>query len=65
MTSCLSIIGVTKSTLIGNILMVTHQGAEPGTKSDVYDCLVNRCTLLDAINTGVCVLVTKAILLNY
>jgi len=40
MTSCSPIIGRAKVTLIGRKLKVTHQGAEPGLKSDVYDCLV-------------------------
>jgi len=30
---------------IGCILKVTHQGAEPGAKSGVYDCLVLQCCL--------------------
>jgi len=39
-TSCLLIIGQADATPVGCILKVIHQGAAPGTKSDVYDCHV-------------------------
>jgi len=43
MTSCLLIIGQAKATPVGRIFKVTHQGAAPGAKSDVYDFLVCKC----------------------
>jgi len=39
MTSCLPIIGQEKATPIGCILS-DSPGTEPGSKSDIYDCLV-------------------------
>jgi len=39
MTSRLPVIGAVTAMPIGRILKVTHQGAGPGAKSDVYDCL--------------------------
>ena len=46
MTSGLPIIGQAKATPIGPIFKVTHQGAAPRTKSDVYDCLVINCVYI-------------------
>jgi len=42
---CLFITGEAKATSTGRILKVTHQGAEPGAKSDVCDCVVPPVTL--------------------
>jgi len=39
MTSCVPIIGQTQATPTGRVLKVTTK-AEPGAKSDVYDCIV-------------------------
>jgi len=38
----LPIIGQTKATPIERILKVTHQGAAPGAKSDIYDSHVGK-----------------------
>ena len=38
----LPIICQAKATPIERIIKVTHQGAAPGAKSDVYDCHVDR-----------------------
>ena len=40
LTSCLPIIVQAKATPVGYILKVTQQGAAPGAKSEVYNCLV-------------------------
>ena len=43
MTSRLTIIGQAKSTPTGRLLKVTHQGAAPGSQSDVHGCLLHSC----------------------
>jgi len=59
MMSYLPTVGDEKTTPTGSILKVTHQGAESGAKSDVYDGLDETCFDRQmATVTVLCMLVT-------